>query len=380
MVIMAVYWLLTPAAVLVETARITEQKFTAYVEEDGRTRVRDRYVVSAPLAGRVPRTSLRPGDVVSAGQTLAQLAPNPSPLIEPRTRLALEERVGSAEAALEEAVALQERAQVMLAKARTDLDRTAELKARGVAAVAQLDRDTFAFRSAERDALAAERRRHVADHVLAEARAALKRSSETEAGERFAITAPVNGRVLKVMQESEGVVGLGAPLLEIGDVSDLEVIVDVLTSDAAQIRQSANVLLERSGIATTLEGRVKRVEPSGFTKVSALGVEEQRVWVVIDIISPQSHWNGLADGFRVSARIVAAEIEKALVAPVGALFRRADTWQLFVVEGGRARLRTVEVSRRSGRGAAIAKGLRPGDTVVVYPPSTLTPDARVRVR
>lgn len=373
-------WFLSPRPTLVETATVKVNRFTAYVEEDGRTRVRDRYVVSSPLAGRLPRTSLRVGDSVKAGQLLAMVTPNVSPLLDPRAGQELEERVGAAQAAVEEAVALQERAQVQLARARTDLERTTQLKSRGVATTAQFDRETFALQSAERDVSAAEKRRHAAEHTLAEARAALKTSGDAEATERFAVTSPVEGRILKLLQESEGVVGLGAPLLELGDTADLEVIVDLLTSDATQVREGARVVIERSGLSAALVGRVRRIEPSGFTKLSALGVEEQRVWVIVEILSPRSQWAGLGDGYRVSVRIVADEIDNATIVPTGALFRRGEDWHVFVIERNRARLRRIEVRRRSGRSVAVAQGLRDGEVVVLYPPTTLSPDAKVAAR
>ncbi len=376
---LAAYWMLQPRAILVEVAPVVEQRFTSIVEEDGRTRVRDRFVLSAPLAGRVPRSTLRAGDAVKAGQTLTTIAPNISPLLDPRVRQELEERVGAAQAGVEEAIALHERANVLLARARSDLDRTTQLRVRGVAAAAQLERDTFTFQSAERDVAAAELRRHAAEHALDQARAALKRSGEIEGAERFPVASPIDGRVLKVIQESEAVVPLGAPLLELANPADLEVIVDVLTTDAALVREGAKAVLERWGGPTALEARVRRVEPSGFTKISALGVEEQRVWIIIDITSAREVWTTLGDGYRVDVKIVVDEMEKATVVPIGALFRRGDAWQLFVVDSGKAHLRAVKVSRRSGRLAAIAEGLRPGETVVVYPPAALKEGSAVRL-
>ena len=377
--VLAVYWLLQPRAILVEVAPVAEQRFTAIVEEDGRTRVRDRFIVSAPLAGRVPRSALRAGDIVKAGETLATITPNVSPLLDPRVRQELEERVGAAEAALEEAKALHERSKVLLARARSDLDRTAQLRVRGVVTTAQLEHDTFTFQAAERDGAAAALRLHASEHTLDQARAALKRSGDNEGAERFPVSSPIDGHVLKVIQESEAVVPLGGQLLELGNPADLEVIVDLLTTDAALVREGAKVLLERWGGPKALEARVRRVEPSGFTKVSALGVEEQRVWVIIDIVSPREVWTSLGDGYRVDVKIVVDELEKAIVVPIGALFRRGEDWQVFVVDRGRARLRQVTIARRSGRLAAVAEGLRLGDVVVVYPPAALKNERAVRL-
>jgi HlyD family secretion protein len=377
--ILVAFWLLRPSPILVEVAAVKEQPFTAIVEEDGRTRVRERFVVSAPLAGRVPRSPLRAGDPVKVGVTLATITPNIAPLLDPRVRQELGERVGTAEATVEEAKALHERSKVLLARARADLDRTTQLRSRAVATAAQLEHDTFTFQAAERDLAAAALRHHAAEHALEQARAALARSGETEGSERFPVSSPIDGRVLKVIQQSEATVPLGAPLLELGDPADLEVIVDLLTADAALVREGAKVALERWGGPTPLEGRVRRVEPSGFTKLSALGVEEQRVWVVIDIVSPREAWSSLGDGYRVDLRIVVDEMEKATVVPIGALFRRGDAWQTFVADRGVARLRSVKISRRSGRLAAVAEGLRPGETVIVYPPQSLKDGSAVRM-
>ncbi len=372
------YWLLRPSPILVETATVRQQRFTVIVEADGRTRVRDRYVISAPLAGRVPRSTFREGDEIKVGQVLTTIAPNVSPLLNPRLRQELEERVGVAQAAVEEAEAMYERAKVVLAQARTDLERSKKLKERGIEATAKFEGYEFVVQSARREVAAAEQRRHAADHTLAQARAALKRSSQNGGTERFPVSSPIDGRVLKVVQKSEAAVGVGTPLLELGDPRNLEVIVDLLTNDAAKIREGASVSFERWGGNHVLVGRVRRIEPSGFTKVSALGVEEQRVWVVADITSPSDQWANLSDGYRVDLKIVVDEIEEAIVVPVGALFRRGDDWFVFVIDYGNARLRRVQGLRRSGRMAAVDRGLRSGETVIVYPSGSLTDGRSVR--
>lgn len=374
-----VYWMLRPSAVLVDVATVAEERFIAVIEEDGRTRVRDRFLVSAPLAGRVSRTMLRAGDDVKAGQQLATISPNMAPLLDPRVRQELEERLGAAQAFSEEAAALQERSKVLLERARADLKRTSQLKDRGVVSAAQFERDTTALQSAEREAAASELRRHAAEHALEQARAAVGRSVETGRTERFAVTSPIDGKILKVVQESESVVALGTPLFEIGDPADLEIIVDVLTQDAVRVQEGAKVLLESPGLERPLQGRVRRVEPSGFTKVSALGVEEQRVWIIIDIVSPRDAWARLGDGYRLGVQIITDEIGNAVVVPIGALYRRGEAWQVFVVSRGQARVRNVTIARRSGRMAAISDGLRPGDQVVLYPTASLKDGTDVRL-
>jgi HlyD family secretion protein len=241
-----------------------------------------------------------------------------------------------------------------------------------------LERADLAERTAARDLLAAERRRHAAEHELDQARALLASTDTPEGGlERHEVRAPVAAHVLRVLQESEAVVASGAPLLELGDPADLEVVVDVLTTEAVGIAPGAPVSIERWGGPRPLHGRVRRVEPGAFTRVSALGVEEQRVWVVIDLVGPREGWVALGDGFRVDARITVATIEDTVLVPVSALFRRGGGWTVFVVQDGAARERRVEVARRAARSAIVAEGVAPGETVILFPPSALRDGARV---
>jgi HlyD family secretion protein len=374
------YWAFRPKPVLVEVGTVTEGPFRATLEEDGRTRVRDRYVVSTPLAGRVLRLNVRAGDPVKADGPIATLLPSFPQLLDPRTRRELEERVGAAEAAIEEADARRERARVQAVQAQADVQRVRTLQQRGVAAIQQLEREELSLRIAERDLQAAELRKHASEHELNQARALLRRYDEPNPDDHWTITAPVNGRILRVVQESEAAVPAGAPLVEIGNPGDLEVIVDVLTTDAVAIRPGALVEIDRWGGPSTLQGRVRLVEPSAFTKVSALGVEEQRVWVVIDITSPREEWPTLGDGYRVDARIVVEDLPKITLVPASALFRRGDGWAAFVIDGGVAREQRVTVPRRTGQMAAISDGLRSGDQVVLFPPSTLWEGSAVRPR
>jgi HlyD family secretion protein len=373
------YWLFSPKPILVETAQIGRTTFYDTIEQDGRTRVRDRFLVSAPLSGRLQRIALNAGDVVEAGQTLATIVPAAVPLLDPRSQLELEAQVGVAEASLEEASALHEQARLQLEQASVALDRTRQLFQRGVVPRARLDTEEFQVQSLQRQVDAAERRQDAATHVLEQARAALVSSTTTATGESFAVAAPISGLVLDVMQDSEGVIAVGSPLMELGDLRDMEVIVDVLTTDAARIAPGDEAMIINWGGGHDLEGVVRRIEPSGFTKVSVLGVEEQRVWVEVDITSPFETWTSLGDGFRADVQIVVDRQENATVAPVGALFRRDNAWAVFVVEDGVARLRNVEIGRISQREAAVLSGLVPGDVVVIYPPASLKPDAAVRL-
>lgn len=374
------YWLFMPQPVLVETVPIVTTSFKDTIDEDGRTRVRDRYLVSAPLSGRLQRSALDAGDAVRAGQTLAIITPAISPLLDPRIKLELEAQVGAAEAAVEEAGSLYENAKVLTLQASANLERTKQLVDRNVAPRAQLDRDQFLYLSAQRQANAAEGRLHAATHVLEQARAALKSANNPEPGESFPVVSPVTGRILKVIQESETVVSLGAPLLELGDPADLEIAVDLLTTDAIRVKEGDKVIVTRWGGDADLQGAVRRVEPSAFTKVSALGVEEQRVWVIVDIASPRETWISLGDGYRVEVKIIVGETDHATVVPVGALFRRGDAWNVFVVEDGRAQIRQIQVAHLSAGLADVAEGVRPGEIVVLYPPAALAEGRKIKLR
>jgi HlyD family secretion protein len=380
----ALTWAFSPRAVLVETARIERGVFEQTVDEDGKTRVRERYVVSAPLAGRVRRISLKAGDAVDPGTVIATLDPAAPPLLDARTERELMERVGAAEASLAKARTSVVQAGAALAQSNADLRRTQKLAQEGFLSAANLERDLL---KAELDARAVEAaafERHAAEHQVELARAALTRSRRALEGhrgiEQLEIRSPVRGRVLRVAQESEAVVSIGAPLVELADPGDLEVVVDVLTSDAVHIAPGAPVRMDVGNAAEQpLEGRVRRVEPSAYTKVSALGVEEQRVNVIIDIVSPRERWRSVGDGYRVDARIVVHREENALRVPVSALFRDNAGWAVFVVDDRIARTRAVNVVRRGTLLALIDKGVAEGERVIIYPGEAVRDGAKVSV-
>ncbi len=372
-------WLLQPKPVAVETGAVTEGRFVATVAADGRTRVRERYLVSAPVAGRIERIRLKPGDRVERDTRLAVLRAAVPALLDPRARAELEERLGAAEAQVEEAEAMVARARLARETAVSDLERTRQLLARGAASAVALERDLATVALAGRDLVAAERRAHAAAHQKAQAAAALMRSAEPGSTDMIALTSPIQGVVLRVAIENETAIQAGAAVLELGDLSDLEIVADPLTIDAVQMRPGAPVIIERWGGPADLQGTLRRVEPGGFTKVSALGVEEQRTNVIIDLISPVPMREGLGDNYRVEVRITVAETERATLVPTGALFRRAGGWHVFALVEGRARLRPVELLRRSGDIAALKGGLMPGMAVIVFPPNALADGALVQV-
>lgn len=372
-------WSFAPRAVVVQTAEVKRGSFTQVVEEDGKTRVRERYVISAPLAGKVNRLLLKAGDSVANDQVVARIAPNMSALLDTRSVQELTERIGAAEAVKARALADVARSQATLDKSQADLRRVKQLASSGFVAAAQVEQAEMEREVNVRSLEAARQSQHVAEHELATARAALQHTRTGGAPDsQWAVRTPVAGSVLKVLQESENVVALGAPLLEIGNPQDMEIVADVLSSDAVQIRPGAPVQIEHWGRAETLQGRVRLVEPSAYTKVSALGVEEQRVNIVIDITAPPAQWQGLSDGYKVDVRIVVFVAEDALKVPVSALFRKDDGWAVFVASGGRAVQRMVRVARRSGLDAMVESGLQPGEQVIVYPGDAVKDGQRIR--
>jgi len=375
-------WALRPQPVPVETAEVKRGLFEQTVDEDGKTRVRERYVVSAPVAGRLARVRVKAGDAVRAGAAVAELSPGAPAMIDARTARELGERVGAAEAGLAQARARVARAEAALDQAQTDVARQKQLQGDGFVAVAALDQAQLAARVQARELEATRFAEMGAAHDLAQARAALMRAHEAAGARRpgtaWPIESPVDGHVLRVLQESETVVGVGTPLLEIGDPTQLEVVIDVLSSDGRRIAPGARVDID-AGPGPRLTGRVRRIEPAAYTKVSALGVEEQRVNVIVDIASPAEQWRGLGDQFRIDARIVVFERADAVIAPVAALFRDGDQWAVYAVHEGRAQKRRVKVGARTPSDVWIEDGLAPGGRVVVYPSDSVADGVRLKV-
>lgn len=388
-VVLAVAWAFAPRPIEVEVAAATEGPFQNTIDEDGKTRLRDRYVVSAPLAGRLARITLREGDAVKEGAVVATLTPALAPMLDARSMRELDARVETARAMVQRAAARASRAKVALDQTQAELRRSRQLAQQGFVAETKLETDQLAVHAAQKELETAVQEQHVADHELEQARAAAAAMGPGgDKAARFAVHAPVSGRVMHVLQASEATVPVGAPLIELGDTAHMEVVAELLTTDAVQARPGTRVLIERWGGPNTLEGRVRSVEPSAFTKVSALGVEEQRVKVLIDLTSPAEQWRSLGDGYRVAVRIVTLDVQPVLRVPVSAVFPQASLaagarvqgMAAFVLDGRRARLVPVEVGARNGVHAWIKSGLKPGDQVIVYPPAAVVDGARVRPR
>ena len=367
-----------PESIEVGVATVGRGPMQVTLDEDGQTRVRDKFVVSAPVAGRLQRIELEPGDPVVRGKTIvARLTTADSPLLDPRTRGELEAAVEAARAAVGQARAQLERATAELMRARTTLQRQQELMKAGAIAADNLDAAETAVATGEEARKAAEFAVARAEYELQLARARLQ--APTPAGRAVEVVAPVSGVILKRFRESESVVPVGEPLIEIGEPSRIEIVADFLSTDAVRIQPGASVLVEGWGGSDPLKARVRRVEPAGFMKVSALGVEEQRVNVLIDFEDPSAAGR-LGDGYRVEVRVVIWREEDVVKVPVGALFRRGNDWAAFLVDGDQVRLQPVELGQRNEVDGQVLKGLSPDQTVVLHPPDTLMDGARIAVR
>jgi HlyD family secretion protein len=370
---------LWPEVTEVDAAAVTRGPLQVTLDEDGETRVRQRFVVSAPLSGRLQRIELEPGDTVVRGKTVvARLTAAPAPLLDPRTQAELGAALEAARAGLGTARAERDRASAALDRARASLKRYSSLARAGAVAPDALEAMETEARTAEETARASQFAVSRAEHEVELARARMQ--PPASGGRTVEVTAPVDGVVLRRLRESETVVPVGEPLVEIGDPAALEIVADLLSTDAVRVRPGSPVLIEQWGGSDPLAARVRRVEPSGFMKVSALGVEEQRVNVIMDFADPAGAARALGDGYRVEVRVVVWREQDVVKAPVGGLFRRGEDWAAFVVEGDRIRLRAVRLGQRNATEAQILEGLAPGDRVVLFPPDTLADGDPVRLR
>jgi HlyD family secretion protein len=376
-------WAFTPTPAEVEVALVSQGRFERSVQEDGKTRLRDRYVVSTPLTGRVARLTLKQGDTVERDGVVATLWPVAPALLDERARAEQAARTGAMEASVARAQANVGRAVAALEQVRAELKRSETLAQQGFVSPNQNETGRLNVRLREKELESARQEENAARHELEQSRIALKQFSQTTPSgpqRTVEVRSPVSGKVLKMLQQSEGIVMAGTPLMELGDPSRLEVAVDILTEDAAQIKPGTAVQLSNWGGPEVLLGQVRLIEPAAFTKVSALGVEEQRVNAIIDITSPPEQWQALGDGFKVDVRVLVQVVDNAVKVPVSALFPIGSRSGLFVLDGGHARLREVGVAARNGVDAWVKTGLNPGTQVIVYPDSKLKDGDAVKAR
>jgi HlyD family secretion protein len=367
-IVAAIVWALRPVPLPIEAVTVANGTMMVTLDEEGETRVRDRYVVSAPLAGRVLRIELEPGDPVTANRTaLASFLPTPATLLDARTRAELQARVSGVEASLRAARAEQERTRAESAQAERDLQRARELVAAGALPRDRLEAAELAATTLRNAVARAQANVAAAEAELQMARASVATPTADRAGSAIVLRSPISGVVLRRLRESEAIVPQGEPLLEVGDVSKLEIVADFLSSDAVRISAGQRVLIERWGGGDALTGRVRRVEPSGFTKISALGVEEQRVNVLIDFEDARDAFARLGDRYRVEVRVVVWESGDVVKVPIGSLVRDGDQWSVFAVSAGRAVRTPITIGRRNDAEAEVTTGLSPGMTIIAFP-------------
>lgn len=373
------YW---PKPVPVAVTVVSRGPMDVTITEEGKTRIHDCYTLTAPVAGYAPRLDWHPDDSVKAGQTLLVLAPLPSSVLDARSRAEAQARVAQARAALD---AAQTNAQAVAADADLAAREAKRLQAlfdTGAVSQTALDAAQARARSTQASLQSARSAIDVARYELQGAETALKYSTgrpETQS-EAIPLTSPIDGRVLNVAHENEGVVQPGQAILTVGDPASLEVEIDVLSADAVRIRPGTRVQFERWGGPAPLEGRVRTVEPAAFTKVSALGVEEQRVLVIADITSPRDQWRQLGHAYRVDARFLLWHSDDALRVPVSALYRKAEGWAVLALVDGRIAEQTVRIGERGDRYAQVLDGLQPGAEVITYPDDTLNVGAAAEAR
>lgn len=372
-----------PRVVAVDAAPAVKGPLAVTIEEEGKTRVMERYVISAPMSGYARRIDLHVGDAVKQGQVLAEIEPARSDALDPRSRAQTQAQVNAAQAAV---AAARENARAAAAQAdlaRQELQRTESLRKANFISAQALDKAHSEVSRTQAAKLAAEHTVNVAGFELDMARAALSMTSSLQTGkpaETLSVRAPVDAQVLKIVRESEGAVQTGQPLIEIGNPETLEIEVEVLSTHAVQIAPGSKVLLDRWGGGKTLQGAVRVIEPTGFTKVSALGVEEQRVRVIADITSPREVWRRLGDGYRVEARFIVWEGAEVLQIPASALFRLNNGWAVFVVESGRAKTQPVEIGQRAGLTVQVLSGLEAGERLITHPDDRIKEGGRVKMR
>jgi HlyD family secretion protein len=370
-----------PAPVDVDVAAVARGPLDQKVISDGRARVRERYTVSAPVAGALGRIDLNEGDPVEPGMVLARLLPLPSPLLDPRAHEVAQQRLAAAVDSQKQSAASVARADAAADQARRELARVQALAATGTLPGAQLDDVTAEVHIREAELSAARFSQQGAEHDVEQARAALERFAPGAGPpESFDVTCPVHGRVLHVLQKSARAVEAGTPLIEVGDPRALELVVDVLSQDAVAVRPGQPAAIVHWGGEAALRAKVRHVEPSAFTKTSALGVDEQRVNVVLDPDGPADDWGKLGDGFAAEIEVTVWSRPDVVKVPTSALFRADDGMAVFVVQDGRAVVRAVGAAHRGALETEIERGLAPGEIVVIHPGPSVRAGERVAFR
>jgi len=379
-IILATIYGFLPKPVAVELVAIARGPLRVTIEEEGRTRLKERFVISAPVSGYMTRTNLKVGDSLRKGQLLARLEPLRSQPLDSRSREEGAAAVLAAQAGYRAAQEKEQAARADVEYIEKRVERIRNLYLKRYVAKDQLDQVEAEAKKAKAVQLAAAAAAEASRFELERAKAALQNvasGARPEKQETVKVASPVDGVVLRVLRESEGPVSAGTPLLEIGDIRGLEVRVEVLSSDAVKIKKGTKAVFKRWGGEETLAGVVRTVEPAGFTKISSLGVEEQRALVLADIVSPPETWRAVGDGYRLDVSFIVWEKEGVLQVPVGALFRSGQKWAVFVDDSGKARLRIVEIGQRNGLAAEVASGLKEGERVITHPDDAVKDGIRI---
>lgn len=373
---------LKPKPIPVETAAVTRGPLTVTVLEEGKTRIRNRYVVAAPVSGNMRRVTLKAGDEVKANETvLTVIEPGLSPLLDARSRAQAEARIAGADAARMQAEQSLEMSRTSAKFAKAGWDRVKADSTKGSISITDLENIEREALVREREVRAGEFTLKVADFELQQAKAALLQlTTPSDAGSTIEVKAPVSGRILKVQQESAMIVAAGVALVEIGDPADLEIEAEILSRDAVAIKIGAEVQVEQWGGMSPLKAKVRRIEPAAFTKVSALGVEEQRVIVLSDLDSPAESARVLGDRYRVEVRVAIWHEADVLLVPSGALFREGREWKTFILRAGKAAKVVVETGRTDGKSTQVLSGLSKGDLVLMHPPDVVADGSEVTQR
>lgn len=382
-IIIVGYFSFQPKPVVVDMDTVSRGRLEVTVDEDGKTRIKEKYIVSTPVGGRLQRVELREGDAVHCNQTvLAVVQPGNPDLLDARSLAQAKAQVAAAKAAVERSEARSKQLEIELGQAKKDFDRAKKLVKSKAISSSEFEKTQASYRASSELYRSSVFDNDIANYELELAEAAMVHfesdSDDAGSAEYFSIESPIDGVVLRVLRESTTIVSPGMELMELGDDNDLEVVVDVLSTDAVKIRPGTKVYLEQWGGEERLEGIVRLIEPAAVEKISALGVEEQRVNVIVDFEQGQHELlELLGDGYRVEARMVVWQSDDVLKVPTSALFRETNQWSVFRVEDGVARLTRVDVGHRNDNEAEVVSGLNDGDTIILHPGDNLYSGSKV---
>ena len=374
------WWALKPAPVAVETARASRGAMQVSIDADGKTRIHDRFVLAAPVSGRMRRIDLHRGDEVNQGDQITVIEPLPVQPLDPRQFAEATAKVSASQSILKEALALVERVRTECDQARRERLRAEKLLETGDISKQDFERARNTENACRRELEAAQFKSAAASSEVEIAKSALiqfQQQQKSTSSSPVPVKSPLKGTVLKLIEESERVVMAGSPLLELSNPSHLEIVIDVLSTDAVRILPGMAALLENWGGDHPLPASVRMIEPSAFTKVSALGVEEQRVNVIADFTEGSG---SLGDGYRIEARIITWQADSVLQIPTSALFRKGEAWSVFIVENGKISNREIEIGHRNPSVVEVIKGLDDGAVVVLHPTNQLADGTNVRAR